>query len=133
MRHIRHNYPETRQVVIGLLLLPLLLVSLLPQGFMPAVTDGGTLTVTLCTSDGLRTVTLDANGQEVPDSPVDDEDNGAGLCIFAGVGQFAALHAAPDLPTPASAVQKAAGLVPDSLRAAAYSGSLGARAPPSLL
>lgn len=133
MRCIRQNYREMRQAVIGLLLLPFLLVALLPQGFMPAVTDGGTFTVMLCTSEGLRTVTLDASGQEVPDGPAGDENGSSGLCIFAGIGQFAALHAAPDLPTPASTVQKAAGLVPDSLHAAAYSGALGARAPPVLL
>ncbi|MCK7615587.1 DUF2946 family protein [Roseibium sediminicola] len=132
MRYFRQNYPEMRQAVIGLLL-PFLLVALLPQGYMPAVTDGGTFTVTLCTSEGLRTVTLDANGQEVPDGPAGDENGSAGLCVFAGIGQFAAFHAAPHLPTPLSTGQEANGLVPDSLRSAIYTGALGARAPPVLL
>jgi len=133
VRHIRHNYPDMRQAVIGLLLLPFLLAALLPQGYMPAVTGDGTFTVTLCTSDGLRTVTLDTNGREVPDTPADDGDATGGLCIFAGIGQFAALQAAPGLSAPASADQAANGPVPDSLQAAVFTGALGARAPPALL
>lgn len=132
MRHIRQRLPDVRQAVLGLLLLPFLLVALLPQGFMPSVADDGTFTVTLCTSDGLRTVTLDANGEEVPDNPVDDE-GGTGPCLFAGIGQFATLYGAPDLPAPASAVRKASGLVQASPRVALYRGALGARAPPALL
>lgn len=122
-----------RQAVIGLLLLPFLLAALVPQGYMPAVAGDGTFTVTLCTSDGLRTVTLDASGREIPDGPVDDRDGASGPCLFSGLGQHATLQSAPVLPGLAAAGQHEGGIVPGSLRAAAHTGILGARAPPVLL
>ncbi|WP_198338282.1 hypothetical protein [Labrenzia sp. VG12] len=81
-----------------LLLLPLLLAALLPQGYMPSVAEDGTFTVTLCTTDGLRTVTLDANGNEVPDAPADEDDPRAGHCLFASSSVLALLQSGPDLP-----------------------------------
>ncbi|QFT70480.1 hypothetical protein FIU93_27090 [Labrenzia sp. THAF35] len=75
-----------------LLLLPFLVTALVPKGYMPDVRADGGFTVTLCTTEGLRTVTLDANGAEIP--PGSDEDSPAEKasrhCVFAGVGAFAA-------------------------------------------
>ncbi len=56
-----------------LLLLPFLVTALVPKGYMPDVRADGGFTVTLCTTEGLRTVTLDANGAEIP--PGSDEDS----------------------------------------------------------
>jgi DUF2946 family protein len=73
------------------LLLPLLLVALVPQGFMPTISSEGWFTVTLCTTDGLRTVTLDENGQEVPDPAGQSNDQAAGEhCLFSTLTVFAA-------------------------------------------
>ena len=64
MRHFRRTVQDMRRAVCGLLLVPFLLTALLPQGYMPALQDDGRFTVTLCTGDGLKTVMLDADGNE---------------------------------------------------------------------
>ncbi|WP_156510459.1 DUF2946 family protein [Labrenzia sp. OB1] len=91
--------------VRALLLLPFLLAGLVPQGYMPTVQADGGFTVTLCTTEGLKSITLDANGVEIPPgSGQEDPDHGAsGKCLFAGVGAFAVLHEAPGFPLALSA------------------------------
>ena len=122
-----------RQAVATLLLLPFLLAALLPQGYMPSVTEDGTFTVTLCTTDGLRTVTLDANGNEVPDGPSEEGDSRAGHCIFTSVASFALLQSAPDLPNIAAGAARRSTVLSPGLHPQAFTSRLGARAPPVLL
>lgn len=71
----------------ALLLLPMLLSALIPQGFIPTTTDDGYFSVSLCTSEGLRTVLLNAQGIEVapadqPNVPQDQRQT-ADHCLFA--------------------------------------------------
>ncbi len=117
---------------MALLLLPFLFTALVPQGFMPAVQADGGFTVTLCTTDGLRTVTLDANGLEIPAPSEDDEDSSLarGHCVFAGVGAFVDTPQATgfDFRPHISGVSNSGYLgiwLPTTI-----AGSLGARAPP---
>lgn len=65
-----------------LLLLPFLFVSVLPKGYMPDTSGDGFFTVTICTTDGLRTVLLNESGQEVPADENDNAPHGS-LCIFS--------------------------------------------------
>ncbi|WFE89365.1 hypothetical protein K1718_24950 [Roseibium porphyridii] len=92
VERFRKTGPDSIKVIRTLLLLPFLFVALLPKGFMPAVQADGTFTVTLCTAEGLRTVTLDANGAEIP-SDSDSDDDALKHCVFAVAGVFALLHA----------------------------------------
>ncbi|EFO33054.1 conserved hypothetical protein [Roseibium sp. TrichSKD4] len=71
----------------ALLLLPMLLSALIPQGFMPTTTDDGYISVSLCTTEGLRTVLLNAQGVEVdpadqPNVPRDQRQT-TNHCLFA--------------------------------------------------
>jgi Protein of unknown function (DUF2946) len=116
-----------------MLLLPLLLVALIPQGFMPTASSEGWFTVTLCTTDGLRTVTLDENGQEVPDPAGQSNDQAAGEhCLFSTFSVFAApFHADPNsLPV----IRKSDDWPSDTSRSLPekFRQVPGARAPPSL-
>jgi len=119
--------------VAALLLVPFLLTALLPKGYMPAVADDGTFTVTLCTTDGLRTVTLDASGNEVPDGPTEEDGVHTGQCIFASVATFALLHTAPELPDVTAGAARPSSILEPGLRLEAFSSRLGARAPPVLI
>lgn len=130
-----------RGIAAWLTLFSVLLWSLVPSGFMPGVTDDGRFTIVICSPDspdGFRTITLDADGAEIPagaDWPTDDhrESDHASPCIFA-VGLALA---APAGPLPLSGVLPQArplafpgvswALAAISLR------PLGARAPPSLV
>ena len=82
-----------------LLVLPILLFSLVPQGFMPLVQADGGLTVTICTSAGPRTITLDSERREIPASPQQPAD-AIDLCVFAGFGTVALLPQPLDLKGP---------------------------------
>ena len=132
MRRFRTAKTEVRQAVVSLLLLPFLFAALLPQGYMPSVAEDGTFTVTLCTTDGLRTVTLDADGNEVP-AGTGEDDAHFGHCIFASVATFALLHQAADLPDAGSDRAPLFARQIPGLRLKAYSNLPGARAPPVLL
>lgn len=89
--HFRRKYPDLMAAVRLLLLLPFVLTALLPKGFMPDVRADGGFTVTLCTTEGLRTVTLDANGVEIPPASDQDspDDKTSHHCVFASIGAFA--------------------------------------------
>lgn len=88
---LRNKTNKLRRVAATVLLLPLLLVALVPQGFMPTVSSDGWFTVTICTTDGLRTVTLDENGQEVPGPAGQTDENAAGEhCLFTTLTVLAA-------------------------------------------
>lgn len=51
------------------MLLPFVLLSALPAGFMPGRSDSGTLTLVLCTADGPQEMTIDlGTGQTPPDT-----------------------------------------------------------------
>ncbi|GAB4523213.1 MAG: hypothetical protein Tsb0019_25170 [Roseibium sp.] len=119
-----------RRAVCGLLVLPFLLVALLPQGYMPALQDGGGFTVTLCTTDGLKTVTLDADGNEIPADPSGQGDGAGDHCLFAGLVSLALAQGTPELPDFARGGLPGAVLAGTGPMRAAVTGRLGARAPP---
>ena len=65
----------------------MLLSALIPQGFMPSTTEEGYISVTLCTTEGMRTVLLNEQGAEVaplrvPDLP-EEQRRAAEHCLFA--------------------------------------------------
>ena len=72
-----------RSLLTSLIVLLLALRSLLPVGFMPAVSTEGAMTIVICDASGGRHVIVDRNGTPLsPDAPSDDERifGGAGLC-----------------------------------------------------
>ncbi|MCV0425846.1 MAG: hypothetical protein K5905_10255 [Roseibium sp.] len=116
---------------MALLLVPFALSALLPQGYMPTVQAEGGFTVTLCTTDGLRTVTLDANGVEIPPGSEEDPDTGAmEHCVFAGVGSYLDSDRALDLKAPFTTTHLVQPLHPVVWSLSDVSGQNGARAPP---
>ena len=82
----------TRAVVNIVLLAVLALRSLLPAGFMVQATHHGDLPfeVVICTSSGMKLVTLDDEGRKAPSKP-QHVDNG--LCLFAASGAAAVVSA----------------------------------------
>jgi hypothetical protein len=117
---------------MALLLLPFLLTALVPQGFMPSVQADGAFTVTLCTTDGLRTVTLDASGEEIPDPSEHDEDGSSALehCVFAGIGAFLDAPQATVIGARRDDAVVSVSAHHGIWLPATIAGSLGARAPP---
>ncbi len=121
-----------RSAVSALMMLVVLVSGLVPQGMMPVRGADGHLTVVICTTEGLRAVTLDAAGREVP-SQDDGSDRSSAPCLFATA---VALAASLD---PVWQPSLAAVEVP--FRAAGYDAPttrlqplpLGARAPPVTL
>jgi len=115
-----------------LLLLPFVLTALLPKGFMPDVQAQGGFTVTLCTTEGLRTVALDASGHEIP--PASDRDGPTDKtsqhCVFAGVGAFAIPDFVPDIPGREPATRHSASVPAIVWLPYPRTGPHGARAPP---
>lgn len=86
MGELRQNIRKLNAAVF-VLLLPFLLSALLPQGFMPSLQKDQGFTVVLCTPDGMRTITLDADGKELPSGPMGgDEGKASNHCVFSGVG-----------------------------------------------
>ncbi|MBD8892404.1 DUF2946 family protein [Roseibium litorale] len=123
-----------------LLLLPMLLGLLFPHGYMPDVTPDGRITVVLCTSEGLQTVLLNADGTTAGGEhqhPAKDGKSGphanSGLCAFAAVASLAAIASfGPELSPP----REQAVHQPVPVKLALKSGSpgrRGARAPPMVL
>ncbi|WP_420412316.1 hypothetical protein [Roseibium sp.] len=98
---------------------------------MPASTGDGWFTVTICTTDGLRTVVFDETGQEVPTDQNEDTST-SNHCVFSFFGSDIV---APDiasgrefgvpaiLPWPVSTAQQIRRKI---------TSRLGARAPPFL-
>ncbi|MET1413517.1 DUF2946 family protein [Roseibium sp. HPY-6] len=113
-----------------LLMLPFFMSALVPQGYMPALQADGSFTVTICTPEGFRTVTLDANGVEIPSPSEGDEPASFDHCVFAGVGAFLGSQQALEV-WPLSVEQETTLSLRDiALAKAAIAGTLGARAPP---
>ncbi|NBN64888.1 DUF2946 domain-containing protein [Microvirga tunisiensis] len=123
-------------------MLAVLLWSLIPTGFMPAVSTDGGFTIVICSPDspdGVRTIQVDADGRELPAS-APDTDPGSGdghrsgdhgnPCIFAAVLALG-LPASGVLPAPApDLVAQAASPVSDSGPPSLFLRPVGARAPP---
>ncbi|MHA7774525.1 DUF2946 family protein [Roseibium sp. M-1] len=115
-----------------LLLVPFIVSALLPKGFMPEVQAQGGFTVTLCTTEGLRTVSLDAAGHEIP--PASDRDSPAGKasqhCVFAGIGAFAVPDIVPFVPAMELAARQPGPVLASVWTPHQGPGQHGARAPP---
>ncbi len=131
----RKGHWVIRQRISALLMLLALASSLLPPGMMPGRDRDGLISVVLCTSDGLRTVLLDQQGQPVDENgPADEEQHtAAGLCAFASVLPLD-LAKAPAPGLPAVAVRSAYRLPqPASATVKAQVRTASARAPPLAL
>jgi hypothetical protein len=79
-----------RSAVSALMMLVVLVTGLVPAGMMPTRDADGHLTVVLCTTQGLRSVTLDAAGREVP-AQDEDTDRSPAPCLFATAVALAAV------------------------------------------
>ena len=67
MPRLSHHLPLLRRIAWLAMLLPLVALSAVPSGMMPGKTDGGTLTLILCTAAGPREMTVDlGTGQPPP-------------------------------------------------------------------
>lgn len=116
-----------------LLVFVLLARSVLPAGFMlgtPA--DGqGTLTIVVCTGQGSESLTLDADGNPVPEN----KSGGDGaICPFAAAGPFAVAMVEP--PNLAGEILYAEIIYRRELirfSATPRAGALSARGPPQIL
>ncbi|MFN3129714.1 DUF2946 family protein [Roseibium sp.] len=130
MGELRQNIRKMNAAVF-VLLLPFLLSALLPQGFMPSLQKDKGFTVVLCTPDGMRTITLNADGKELPSGPMgDDEGKASSHCVFSGVGAVVVPVLAPDSALPVFA-SLAIPFFAESPRTSSLNRSQnGARAPP---
>lgn len=77
-------------LLAALIVLPLLLLSIFPQGTMAVRSTHG-IEVVLCTGDGPLTIMVDDNG-----TPVDDQHVDAAGCDWLLLGQSIVLTASPD-------------------------------------
>lgn len=98
---------------------------------MPSVQAEGGFTVTLCTTEGIRTVTLNANGVEIPPGSDEEPETGAmEHCVFAGVGAFLEAGKQPEVALPDVIAQQKPFPQAIAWRQSAVLGQNGARAPP---
>ncbi|MTI00027.1 DUF2946 family protein [Roseibium sp. RKSG952] len=88
------------KVVLRLLLLPYVLISLIPAGYMPDVADDGQISITICTTNGLQTLFLNEDGTFDHGSPGGEEEprTADALCAFSALYHVAVLQ--PDDPVP---------------------------------
>lgn len=111
-------------LLTALVVLPVLVMSVFPQGTMAARGADG-IEVVLCTGHGPLTVIVDENGAPLEEQPAEID------CGWWLLGQGLCLSASPDLPVPVAVAMRiadgtAAHLVPGTTAAAPYP----ARAPP---
>ena len=131
VRVFRQIFPELRIAAFLLTAMPFLLVSLIPNGYMPSVQADGTFTVTICTPEGHRTVALDADGNIVPALPESpDGPNSPDHCLFAGVGSFLGTGEGFELRARLEGPHKVLPNRDPVVPPEAAPGRLGARAPP---
>lgn len=91
VRPLRLTGLQTALLIAGLL--ALLVRAAIPAGYMPERQSTGWL-VTLCTGDGVKTVTVDVNGKPVKHDG--SADAAPSICAFASLAA-PALSAAPPL------------------------------------
>ena len=120
--------------LLHLVLFLFLLRALVPPGYMPdlAAAQDGIITLVICSPDGLRTISLDENGNPVEPGEAPEEHQRQQHCPFASVGSI-------DLPPAA----KEPTLFVFAMQAALWSpqtgfsgerpivGPVGSRAPPA--
>lgn len=86
---------RTHANITVFLLAVLVLRSLLPHGYMVQAADaasGGKFEIVICTSDGLRLLSVNEDGTGAPQKPQHVEN---GICPFASAGAAALASAAP--------------------------------------
>lgn len=122
----------TRAHITFFLVLVLAVRSLLPSGFMLQADAGdGSFEIVICTSSGLKQITVDADGAPLPSKPQHVDH---GLCAFAAAGAAAVISDPP--PSLAGAVEHASTTY--TLAVALFTetpkpGATSARGPPSSL
>lgn len=124
-------HPDTmtgflRRIALLVMLLPFVIASSVPSGFMPHRSDAGAMTLVLCTADGPQEMTLDLGHPE----PRGAEHKS---CPWALTQSAIALPGATVVLAPPVALATAAPLPAGShLQAAILPGPRTARAPPAL-
>lgn len=114
------------------LLLTFVLRALIPQGYMPSfdMSAGGAIKLVICTTQGAKIVSFDAEGQPHNDSSGQHSDQ---VCAFAGLAT-ASLEApaAPEIPAPVRLSVANPGLERFVLPPVRAGPRLGSRGPPLL-
>lgn len=77
-----------RTRIAGLLVVTFALRAIIPVGYMPdfGALSKGVLSVTICTTQGLKTISVDADGKTLPGKKHQDQNH---PCAFAGIAQVA--------------------------------------------
>lgn len=83
------------RLLLGLMLVALLGRAILPAGYMPDVSAQGTLSLAVCTGDGMQTLLLELAGQP------NNDDGGLDACPFG-------ILAAQAMPASAAALARTA-------------------------
>lgn len=121
--------------LLQLVLFLVLLRALVPPGYMPdlAAAQDGVITLVICSPDGLRTVSLDENGNPVEPGEAPEEHQRQQHCPFASVGSIDLPPLAKE-PTPIVFTMRAALWSPQEGLGAERPvvGPVGSRAPPAL-
>ena len=133
----RWAYAPRRYAGRPLILLVLFLVllrALVPPGYMPdlAAAQDGIITLVICSPDGLRTISLDENGNPVEPAEAPEEHQRQ-HCPFASVGSIDIPQLAKE-PVPIVFTMRAALWSPQECLGAErpVAGPVGSRAPPAL-
>ncbi len=70
-----------------ILIFPIIFASVIPQGYMPTISQSDKFTISICTNFGIKDITLDANG-----NPVSADGNSEiNLCAFGNFSLLAIL------------------------------------------
>ncbi len=119
-----------RTWVARVLLLALVLRALIPAGFMPdlgAMADGS-FKVVICSAAGTKLVTLDAEGNPLPDTATQHDGE---ACAFSGMATYALTPVVADMAVVYDASADHAAKRPVVVLPPARAGPvLGSRAPP---
>jgi len=123
------EFRELKQRVAAPLLLPMLLLALIPVGMMPELNDDGRLTIVICSTDGMREIIVDRNGNPVEE---DEQSLASPPCVFSGLA-FAAILPAETPPFYQAQVSRPPKQVPSpTVLAGRALLPVGARAPPAV-
>lgn len=132
VRRDSNGWSGARALIVRALLTAFVLRALIPVGYMPdfGAVSKGVFKVVVCTAQGLKTMSVDLNGEQTPPSKHGGHDHHP--CAFSGMATVAAnddgvVVAVPAYDTAAAIAPQRAVVLPPS-RAGP---PLGSRAPPA--
>jgi hypothetical protein len=131
------NSVDWRKVLAAVLLIAAMLRGLMPTGFMPAIAADGSFEIVICSSSGLKTISVTPGGEPVPSAAQQsDRQNSDGSsvqqpCVFGGLADAVSLGL-PLIPIRHASLGTDVGSADIAFLLPPYSGGppLGAQAPP---